>query len=86
MGALRDVLMHRAGRVDARALEQAPSLQYVEGELVRVSDDDYRTYSAAIRCYSQEIIFRRIRGWPEVTDEKGGPNLSGWRHYYRLGV
>jgi hypothetical protein len=86
LGALRDVLVHRAGRVDARALAQAPSLPYNDGELVRISDTDYRTYSAAVRCYSQEIIFRSVRRWPEASDERDGPRLAAWRDYYRLGA
>jgi hypothetical protein len=83
LGAIRDVLVHRAGRVDAKALEQAPTLRYREGELVRITPDEYRTYSAAIRCYATEIPFRSIRGWPEVTDSDG-PDLSRWRLYCRI--
>lgn len=86
LGALRDVLMHRAGRVDAKALEQAPSLPYSDGELVRISDADYRMYSAAIRCYSQEILFRSVRRWPEASDDKDGFRLTDWRDYYRVGA
>ena len=48
------------GKVDARALKQAPSLRYQDGELVRVSDKDYRTYSAAVRCYAAEVILCSI--------------------------
>ena len=80
-GALRDVLVHRAGRVDERALEQAPTLSYKASELVRVTRQDYRRYSAAIRCYAQEICFRGIRSWPEVSDAEPGPNLERWRDY-----
>jgi hypothetical protein len=86
LGALRDVLMHRAGRVDLRALEQVPSLRYHEGGLVRISPDEYRLYSAALRCYSAEIIFRSIRNWPETSDENDGPNLANWRNYYVIGA
>jgi len=85
LGAVRDVLVHRAGRVDTRALDQAPSLPYQDGELVRISGDDYRTYSAAVRCYAGEITFRSIRGWPEVSDEDG-PDLERWRGCYRVGA
>jgi hypothetical protein len=86
LGALRDVLEHRAGRVDAKALKAAPSLPYEEGQLVRISREQYRTYSAAVSCYGNEIPFRMIRSWPEVDDERDGPNLAGWRGYYRLGA
>lgn len=81
LGALRDVLVHRAGRVDERALQHAPDLPYKAGQLVRLSRQDYRRYSAAIRCYAQEICFRGIRSWPETSDEDDGPNLEGWRDY-----
>jgi hypothetical protein len=84
VGALRDVLVHRAGRVDARARAQAPSLRYEDGELVRISTDEYRIYSAAIRCYAQEIVFRSVRHWPEASDEHDGPQLADWRNYCRV--
>jgi len=84
LGALRDVLTHRAGRVDAKALAQAPSLRYQDGELVRISHEEYRTYSAAVRCYAHEVTFRSMRIWPEVTDDDG-PKLDNWRgHVYLL--
>lgn len=80
LGALRDVLVHRAGRVDERALAQAPTLCYKVGQLVRVSRADYRTYSAAVRCYAMEISFRPMRSWPEVADSDL-PDLANWRAY-----
>ena len=81
LGALRDVLVHRAGRVDERALRHAPDLPYEAGQLVRLSRQDYRRYSAAVRCYAQEICYRGIRNWPETSEEEHGPNLEGWREY-----
>jgi hypothetical protein len=85
LGALRDVLTHRAGRVDARALKQAPTLRYKDGDLVRINGEEYRTYSAAVRCFEAEITFRSMRDWPEVTDDEDAPDLPGWRGYYYLG-
>jgi hypothetical protein len=85
VGALRDVLIHRAGRVDPKALEQAPALRYHDGELVRISCEEYRIYSAAIRCYATEIQLRPMRNWPELTDEHL-PALADWRSYYILGA
>jgi len=78
--------MHGAGRVDLRAMRQAPTLPYRRGELVRVSRDDYRRYSSAIRCYASEIPFRGIRSWPEVTDEQDGPDLRRWKQYHLIGA
>lgn len=51
---------------------------------MRIFREDFRQYSAAIRCYAQEISFRGIRGWPEVTDERDGPQLQRWRDYVRV--
>jgi hypothetical protein len=75
---LRDVWVHRAGRVDARALDQAPTLRerYQEGQFVRFTADDYRTYSAALRCYGEEVIGRLIPPAPEHRVV-----LSDWRLY-----
>lgn len=44
LGAVRNVLVHRAGRIDAQAL----------------------------------------RSWPEVSDDRDGPNLARWRDYVRV--
>jgi hypothetical protein len=88
LNVIRDILVHRAGRVDHRALKKAPSLgaRYKDGDLVRINREDYRTYSAAVRCYAQEILYRPLRHWPEASDEKHGPNLADWHRYYRIGA
>jgi hypothetical protein len=86
VGAIRDVLIHRAARADERAKMQVPTLRYEEGDLVRLSDDDYRTYSAAIRSYGREIVYRSYRKWPEVSDEQDGPDLENWRGNYIAGA
>jgi hypothetical protein len=86
IGALRDVLIHRAARVDEDALEKASSLRerFVEGQLIRLSGEDFRTYSAAIRCYGAEVIHRFYRRWPDLADPEGGPNLANWRDYHTI--
>ncbi len=86
LSAIRDVLVHRAGRVDERALKAAPSLRwrYQDGQLIRITREDYRTYSAAVRCYAMEILYRPLRSWPVADDAKHGPDLIGWRGYYRI--
>jgi hypothetical protein len=88
IGAIRDALIHRAGRIDQKALTKAPSLEgaYEDGELVRLSDANYRTYSAAIRCYGAEVIHRLYRRWPELADPDGGPDLENWREYHLAGA
>lgn len=86
LGAIRDVLAHRAGRIDERALRLAPSLRvrYKDGQLVRLTKNDYRTYSAAVRCYAQEILYRPLRISFDADDAKHGPCLADWRRYYRI--
>ncbi len=76
--ALRHVLAHRAGRVDERALKQAPALRYADGELVRVTRAEYRLYSAALWTYGEEVI-RRLMG-----DLVPAPPLADWRQNYTL--
>lgn len=70
LGALRHVLVHRGGRVDAKALLDAPTLSYKDGEFVRLTRDDYRRYSAAARAYGVEITQRLLGGAVEhdLTD------------------
>jgi len=86
IGALRDVLIHRAGRVDGKAFEKALSLRerFEEGELVRLTGEDFRTYSAAIHCFGAEVIHRFYRRWPDLADPEGGPNLANWREYHTI--
>ncbi len=74
--ALRQVIVHRGGRVDERA---APSLEQEEGELVRIGGDEYRRYSAAILTYGEEIIYRLLRGVGA-----GPPDLKGWSQNYTI--
>lgn len=87
LGAIRDVLIHRASRIDRRALEQAPSLagRYREDQLVRLTREDYRRYTAAIRCYGQDVAMRPMRSWPNITDDDL-PDLTAWRNWYVLGA
>ena len=70
--ALRHVLAHRAGRVDSRALTQAPTLRYADGDLVRITRAEYRRYSAALWTYGEEIIHRLMK------DLAPAPNLEDW--------
>lgn len=88
LGSLRNALVHRAARIDERALAAAPTLspRYKDGDLIRISTPDYRIYSAAVRCYAAEIGFRGIRHWPEVSEERDGPHLGQWRDHYRIGA
>ena len=84
VGVLRDVLVHRAGRVDGRGLAAAPSLmsRYADGGFVRVTRADYRRYSAAIRCYGAEISRRAMLGLYDGTQHD--VDLAQWRDWYRI--
>jgi hypothetical protein len=87
-GVIRDCLIHRAGRIDARALKLAHSLtaKYKDGDLIRLTGEDYRTYSAAIRCYGAEVIDRLYSKWPHLTDPEDEPDLENWRGCHLAGA
>lgn len=56
---LRNVLVHRGGRIDKRALDEHPSLSarldLQEGQFIRIDSNMYRRYSAALRTYAAEV-------------------------------
>jgi hypothetical protein len=83
IGLIRDLLLHRAGRMDKEALAKAPSLaeRYQDGDLIRLTDEDYRTYSAAIRWYGAEII-QRVYGRSEPDE----PNPDLWHGSHIAGA
>jgi hypothetical protein len=87
-GVIRDCLIHRAGRIDRRALELAHSLtvRYEDGDLIRLTCEDYRTYSAAIRCYGAEVIDRLYGKWPGLSDPEDKPDLDNWRGCHLVGA
>jgi hypothetical protein len=87
-GAIRDCLIHRAGRIDARALRSARSLsgRYDDGDLIRLGGEDYRIYSAAIRCYGAEVISRLYARWPNLSGPDGEPDLDNWRGCHMSGA
>jgi hypothetical protein len=72
---LRHTIVHRAARVDARALENAPSLPYAAGDLVRIDHAGYKRYSAALWTYGEEILHRMGFG-PSALD--------GWAMNYTI--
>lgn len=76
--ALRHVLAHRSGRIDQKALRQAPTLRYGDGDLVRITRAEYRLYSAALWTYGEEIIHRLMK------DLAPAPNLTTWQQNYTL--
>lgn len=84
IGVIRDLLIHRAGRVDRESLDKAPSLadRYQDGYLVRLSDEDYQTYSGAIRWYGAEVI-HRVYGRSELDFED---DSDDWRESHISGA
>lgn len=81
------MLTHRHGRIGAKALDQAPSLggRYGDGDCVRLTSHDYRTYSAAIRCYGKDVAMRSRRAWPEFTEDSMS-DVTQWRRYHVAGA
>jgi hypothetical protein len=55
---LRHAIVHRAARVDAKTLKNAPSLPYADGDLIRIERASYKRYSAALWTYGEEIFHR----------------------------
>lgn len=85
---IRNVLVHRAGRLTEKALKQAPSLRqsYKDGDLVRLSSEDYRTYSAAMRCYGAEVIHRLWRKTSTPVAPEEEVDLQNWRQDHLSGA
>ena len=46
--ALRNCLLHRSGRIDQRALREAPALAYRDGDQIRISSEQYLRYHDAV--------------------------------------
>lgn len=59
MGAIRNVLLHRAGVVDRQFVTVCPWLRYERGQMVRVSSDDALRYVTAVARYATELAKRR---------------------------
>lgn len=79
LGALRDVLEHRAGRVDSRALRAAPSLPYHDGQLVRIRREQYRHIPPRGRAFGRRSVcaacpwkFNRIQMCDVATASRDG--------------
>jgi hypothetical protein len=81
-GALRDVIVHRSGCVDEAARRKAPTLKYNVGDFVRLTADDYRRYSAAIRTFADEVWNRMcLRAGIDAPNE-----LDSWERNYSLWI
>ena len=75
--ALRNSLLHRQGRLDARAIAEAPSLGAESGHQILVDSKAYQKYYDAIGGFVQELITgicksRYIRSRAEL--EQAGAN------------
>ena len=81
LNALRDVLVHRAGRIDERALRKWPRLTRLGlevGDFVRIDRRQYRRYAAAVRCYGSEVVRRLVGGSVPGVDV----DLENWEERY----
>jgi hypothetical protein len=75
---LRDVLVHRGGRVDEKALRECAHLGYAVGEFVRLSSSRTRELAAAIIAYGMNVSHRAAARFG-AGDE---PSLDdGWRRF-----
>ncbi len=75
-GAVRNVILHRMGRIDERALEQVASGPWTTiDELVVIDDDLYRLYIAVLLAYQAEINdrIRNLMNLPPLAD------VNQWR-------
>lgn len=86
---LRNVLVHRAGRLDEKALEKCPRLathlHYEVGQFVRIDRPAYRRYSAALRAYGTEVQRRIFRATPSMRDIIK-IELADWASHYYIGA
>jgi hypothetical protein len=76
VGAVRNVLLHRLGRMDEAALAEVSEGPWTSPEeLVVLNDELYRRYVAALYTYAMELIdrIRMVIGLPSTND------LRGWR-------
>jgi hypothetical protein len=79
--ALRNVIVHRAGRIDEKALAECERLKthlhMSVGQFVRITRVQYRRYSAAIRAYGMDVTRRVLaRGGMEFPVD-----LDHWERY-----
>jgi hypothetical protein len=78
ISALRDALVHGGAKVDAKAVAKAltlPERGYPEGSFVRIGRADYRTYSAALFTFAEEVLDRMVL---QIGQDR--PNrLAAWR-------
>lgn len=72
---IRNVVVHRAGFVDERAIERCPGFPFPAGNLLRLVSTHYRRYSAAIRTFAELILPIEPRN-----------SLEDWRDNYLIGV
>lgn len=78
--SLRNVLVHRAGRIDKKALQDAPTLRFKEGQLVRLTQDDFRRYDAAVRTFGELAIGRAFGPHAPTID------LDRWQENHPVGM
>ena len=76
VGAIRNVILHRMGRIDERALELVTHGPWTNAdELVEIGDDLYRIYVAALLAYQAEVNdrIRNLMKLPVLAD------IAQWR-------
>ena len=75
---LRDVLVHRGGRVDQKAANDCSTLGFGVGGFVRLSSPRTRQLAAALIAYGTDVAHRSLA----QVGLHGKPlDLGGWRHH-----
>jgi hypothetical protein len=87
---IRNVLVHRGGRVDAQVVERGASCGWALGELVRVTDRLYRRWLVAVQGYVFVLLARTARASPgsyqgelNELDEGVSEHIEGLRRIGR---
>jgi len=76
LGAIRNVILHRMGRIDERALQQVTEGPWTEvNQLVVIDEALYRRYIAALVAYQRELE-DRIRARMNIPPQS---DIKSWR-------
>lgn len=77
---LRNVLVHRGGRMDEKAVKDCPTLGFAEGEFVRLPTAHTLEIAAALIAYGSDIAHRTLNR----SDVGALGDLDRWRDHCPL--
>ena len=70
LSQVRNLVVHKSGRVDRRLLEQCPWLRHTLGEALHTSATDFGIYSSGVYWYLMELARRVRRRRGEAEDQE----------------